>query len=85
MIQTSTRAEKRRLARERSYAAATPLYNQTNPLGNRLTRRGQAKQDRTIIETLRKFSINKHILNLKKAKLEGYKFRMNQISKRKLK
>lgn len=41
MIQTSKRAQTKRIARARSRAVAKPILNQTHPLGNRLTRRTQ--------------------------------------------
>ena len=84
MIQTSTRGQKRRIARKRQVAATPARYNETHPEGNRLTRRKQARFDRTIMQTLRKEGFQRHLFNLRKAAVAGYKIRMERIAKRKL-
>jgi len=83
MIQTSKRAQKRRIARKRADAFAKPQYNETHPLGNRVTRRHQAKIERTFMETSRKEGFQRHLRHLREAVLAGYKFRMEAIAKRK--
>ena len=84
MQQTSTRGQKRRTARKRAYAMARPQYNETHPLGNRVTRRHQDKIDRTILQTLRKEGFQRHLRNLRESVVAGYKMRMAKIAKRKL-
>lgn len=84
MLQTSTRSQKRRIARKRQDAFAKPQYNETHPLGNRVTRRHQARNERTIMQTLRKEGLKRHLKNCYAAMVKGYKMRMAKIQKRKL-
>jgi len=84
MIQTSKRGQKRRTSRKRAYAMAQPQYNETHPLGNRATRRHQAKLDRTLLSRLRKEGFQRHLRNLRESAVKGYNIRMAKIAERKL-
>lgn len=79
MIQTSTRGQQRRIARKRAYAMAQPQINETHPLGNRATRRYQAKRERGIMMEMRKAGFQRHLKNLQEAAVRGYKMRMERI------
>lgn len=84
MHQTSKRSQKRQIARKRTDVVAQPQYNETHPLGNRTTRRHQAKINRTAMMTSRKEGFQRHLRNLREAVVAGYKMRMEAIAKRKL-
>lgn len=83
MIQTSKRGLQKRTTRKRLKAMNPVTLNETNPSGNRLTRRKQAKFDRTILETLRKEGWQRHLKNLRDSVVKGYKLRMARIAERK--
>lgn len=85
MIQTSKRGQRRRIARKRQDAFAPPKYSETHPLGNRKTRRFQAKLDRTLLVRESKLGFQRHLKNLRDARMEGYKVRMKRIALRKAK